>query len=56
MADTLGSLLLDGLSTELDYMSDEQASAARELEEELTLDALAGVDLRIRLIGFQVSL
>jgi len=44
-----------GLASELNYMTAEQAEAARELEEELALDAIAGVDLRARLIGRAVS-
>ena len=56
VTETLGALVMVGLAGELDYMTAEQADAARELEEELTLDAIAGVDLRARLIGRAVSL
>jgi hypothetical protein len=48
--DTMGSLFLAGATTELSYMTDAQADAARALEAELLADAAAGVDLRIRLI------
>jgi len=40
---------------ELSYMSPDAAMAAVALEQELTLDALAGVDLRVRLVGASVS-
>jgi hypothetical protein len=52
---TLGALLADGWRSELNYMSDAEAEAAQDLEAELTLDALCGVDLRARLIGRAVS-
>lgn len=47
---TLAGLFLAGASTELSYMTADQADAARALEAELLADAAAGVDLRIRLI------
>jgi hypothetical protein len=49
--ETLGSLFLAGATTELSYMTDAQADAARALEAELLADAAAGVDLRIRLVA-----
>lgn len=49
--ETLGGLVFKGLATELDFMSEAEAQAARELEAELLADAKAGVDLRIRLIA-----
>lgn len=49
--ETLGSLFFSGAATELDYLTAEQADAARALETELIADAKAGVDLRIRLIA-----
>lgn len=52
---TLGGLVFSGLSTELSYMTAEQAEAARALESELLADAAAGVDLRVRLVGVAVS-
>ena len=48
---TFGELMADGLGTELSYLTPDAQAAAIALEEELTLDALAGVDLRARLIG-----
>lgn len=54
-SDTLGGLVFKGLATELDFMSELDARAARELEAELIADAQAGVDLRIRLIGAACS-
>jgi hypothetical protein len=48
---SLGSLFLAGATTELSYMTDAQADAARALEAELLADAAAGVDLRIRLVA-----
>jgi hypothetical protein len=53
--ETLGSLVLVGLTSELSYMTAEQATAARELEVELLADAAAGCDLRVRLIGAACS-
>lgn len=53
--DTMGGLVFAGLTTELDFMSEAEAQAARELEAELLADAKAGVDLRIRLIGVNCS-
>jgi hypothetical protein len=44
-----------GLTSELSYMTAEQATAARELEVELLADAAAGCDLRVRLIGAACS-
>jgi hypothetical protein len=52
---TLAGLFLAGASTELSYLTADQADAARALEAELTADAAAGVDLRVRLIGRAVS-
>ena len=52
---TLGGLVFQGLSTELSYMTAEQAQAARDLEAELIADAQAGVDLRVRLIADNCS-
>lgn len=54
-AKTLNQLLAHGLLTELDYMTADEAEAATALEAELTADAQAGVDLRIRLVGAAVS-
>jgi hypothetical protein len=48
--DTLAARFIAGASTELSYMTADQADAARALETELLADAAAGVDLRIRLI------
>lgn len=48
---TFGALVADGLGTELSYLTPDAQAAAIALEEELTLDALCGVDLRARLIG-----
>lgn len=53
--ETMGGLVFAGLATELDFMSEAEAQAARELEAELIADAKAGVDLRIRLIGVNCS-
>lgn len=53
--ETLASLFLAGAATELSHMTAEQADTARALETELLADAAAGVDLRIRLIGYEVS-
>lgn len=53
--DTLAARYLAGRSTELSYMTADQAAAAQDLEAELTLDAQAGVDLRVRLVGRAVS-
>lgn len=49
--ETMGGLVFKGLSTELDYLPEAEAAAARALEAELIADAKAGVDLRIRLIA-----
>ncbi len=49
------STLVAGLMTELNYMTTDEQAAAIALETELLLDAAAGVDLRIRLIGQAVS-
>jgi hypothetical protein len=46
---------MTGLTSELSYMTAEQATAARELEVELLADAAAGCDLRVRLIGAACS-
>lgn len=51
----LGELVLMGMATELDYLDTDAAETALALEAELLLDAAAGVDLRIRLIGTAVS-
>ena len=51
----MNALLTAGLMTELNYMSTDEQAAAIALEEELTLDALAGVDLRARLIAARCS-
>jgi hypothetical protein len=48
--DTLAARFLAGAATELNYLTADQADAARKLESELLADAAAGVDLRIRLI------
>lgn len=40
---------------ELSYMSPDAAMTAAALEAELTLDARAGVDLRVRLVGAAIS-
>ncbi len=50
--ETLGGLMMAGLSTELDYLTTDEQAAARALEAELIADAQAGVDIRIRLIGY----
>lgn len=47
---TLGELVADGAASELDYLG-AAAGEALDLEGELTLDALAGVDVRARLVG-----
>jgi hypothetical protein len=47
--------LIEGLRTELSYMTTDEQEAARVLEAELIADAEAGVDLRIRLVGYEVS-
>ena len=52
---TFGELMADGLGTELSYLTPDAQAAAIAREEELTLDALAGVDLRVRLVGAAVS-
>jgi hypothetical protein len=55
---TFGELMADGLGTELSYLTPDAQAAAIALEEELTLDALdalAGVDLRARLVGAAIS-
>ena len=52
---SLNQLLAAGLLEELSYMMTEEAEQAVALEAELMLDAAAGVDLRARLIGFEVS-
>ncbi len=52
MTGTLGGLMMAGMSTELDYLSADEAAEARALEAELIADAQAGVDIRIRLIGY----
>ena len=52
---TFGELMADGLGTELSYLTPDAQAAAIALEEELTLDALAGVDLRVRLVGAAIS-
>lgn len=51
----MNTLLIEGLMTELTYMTTDEQEAARVLEAELIADAEAGVDLRIRLVGFEVS-
>lgn len=51
----MNTLIAQGLMTELNYMTAEEAEAAVALEAELLKDAAAGVDLRIRLIGAAVS-
>jgi hypothetical protein len=51
----LGGLVADGLATELDYMTADEAERAIALESELLADAAAGVDLRVRLVGYEVS-
>lgn len=53
--ETLGGLVFKGLSTELSYLTADEAEAARTLEAELIADAQAGVDLRIRLIAVNCS-
>lgn len=53
--ETMGGLVFKGLATELDFMSEAEAAAARALEAELIADAKAGVDLRIRLIAANCS-
>lgn len=53
--ETMGGLVFKGLSTELDYLPEAEAAAARALEAELIADAKAGVDLRIRLIAANCS-
>lgn len=53
--ETLGCLVFKGLSTELSYLTTDEAEAARTLEAELIADAQAGVDLRIRLIAVNCS-
>ena len=53
--ETMGGLVFAGLATELDFMNEAEAQAARELEAELIADAKAGVDLRIRLVGAACS-
>lgn len=53
--ETLGGLVLQGLASELSYMTTDAADAARALETELLADAAAGVDLRVRLVGAAVS-
>jgi len=52
---TLSMLAAQGLMTELSYMTADEAERALALETELLLDAAAGVDLRVRLIGWEVS-
>lgn len=52
---TMNTLVAQGLMTELDYMTADEAEQALALEAELMLDAAAGVDLRVRLIGEAVS-
>lgn len=47
---TLGELIVQGGGTELDYLG-AGACDAIDLELDLTLDAVAGVDLRARLVG-----
>jgi hypothetical protein len=51
----MNTLVAQGFMTELSYMTPEAAETARALEAELTRDAAAGVDLRIRLVGAAVS-
>ena len=51
----MNELLIAGMMTELSYMTTDEQSAAIALEEELTLDALAGVDVRARLIAARCS-
>lgn len=51
----MNTLLIEGLMTELDYMTTDEQADARALEAELIADAEAGVDLRIRLVGYEVS-
>lgn len=52
---TLNTMVAAGLMTELSYMTADEAERALALETELMLDAKAGVDLRVRLIGWEVS-
>jgi len=51
----MNALIIDGMFSELSYMTVDEQDAARALEAELLADAAAGVDLRIRLIGVAVS-
>lgn len=51
----MNALIATGLMTELSYMTTEEQETAVSLEAELLADAKAGVDLRIRLIGAEVS-
>jgi hypothetical protein len=51
----MNTLLIEGLMTELDYMTADEQAEARALEAELIADAEAGVDLRIRLVGRAAS-
>jgi hypothetical protein len=51
----MNALLVDGMMTELSYMSNDEKEAALALEAELLADAAAGVDLRIRVIGALIS-
>lgn len=44
-----------GYATELDYLTEAEQIEAEDLAAELMQDALAGVDLRARLIGRAVS-
>lgn len=53
---TVSQLLAAGALTELTYLDADAQVAARDLEAELILDALAGVDLRVRLIARACSL
>ena len=51
----MNTLLIEGLMTELSYMTTDEQADARALEAELIADAEAGVDLRIRLVGRAAS-
>jgi hypothetical protein len=53
--ETLNTLVAQGWMTELNYMTEQAAEAARALEAELLKDAKAGVDVRVRLVGVAVS-
>jgi hypothetical protein len=53
---TVSQLLAAGALTELAHLDADAQVAARDLEAELILDALAGVDLRARLIARACSI